>query len=35
MKVVGVLCIPKLESRTYQNWMDAVQTKGEAEGWVP
>lgn len=33
VKLIGVLRIPKLESRTNLNWTDAAQTKDEAEGW--
>lgn len=33
MKMIGVLWIPELQSRTDLNWMDAVQTKDEAKGW--
>lgn len=34
-KMVSVLYIPKLESRTDLNWMEAVQTKDRAEGQHP
>lgn len=32
MKMIGVLWIPELQSGTDLNWVDAVQTKDEAEG---
>lgn len=35
MKIIGVLQIAKLESRTDLNWMEAVQTEDDAEGWEP
>ena len=32
MKMIGVLRIPKLESRTDLNWMDVVQPNDDAKG---